>query len=133
MREVPDATRDLQVFWDDRFYQIVFWHLHILVFGLNVKTLPNWGATIILANSRFTHHASAAHSREHWIRGIQIRRWHNAAPDESSECTSGAFVIAPSAVTTLFRISFSIDDHSIATLSVRTGSDSSPEDPKLRV
>jgi hypothetical protein len=100
MRGVPDATRDLQVFWDDQFYQIVFWYLPSLVFGLNVKNVQNWGATIILANSRFSHHASAVHSREHWIRRIQIRRWHHEATDESTECTSGAFVIATSAVTT---------------------------------
>jgi hypothetical protein len=51
---------------------------------------------------------------------MQIIRWHDTATDESTECTIGAFVIAPSAVTTLFRISISIYDQSIATLSVRT-------------
>jgi hypothetical protein len=51
---------------------------------------------------------------------MQLIRWHDTVTDESTECTSGAFVIAPSAVTTLFRISISIYDHSIGTLSVRT-------------
>jgi hypothetical protein len=67
---------------------------------------------------------------------MQIIRWHDTATDESTECTSGTFVMAPSAVTTLFRISISIYDHSMATLSVRTvntGSDSSPEGLQLRV
>jgi hypothetical protein len=54
---------------------------------------------------------------------MQIIRWHDMATDESTKCTYGAFVIAPSAVTTLFRISFSIYDQSIATLSVRTASE----------
>jgi hypothetical protein len=51
---------------------------------------------------------------------MQIIRWHDTATDESTECTNAAFVKAPSEVTTLFRISISIYDHSIATLSVRT-------------
>jgi hypothetical protein len=51
---------------------------------------------------------------------MQLIRWHDTVTDESPECTSGAFFIAPSAVTTLFRISISIYDHSIATLPVRT-------------
>jgi hypothetical protein len=51
---------------------------------------------------------------------MKLIRWHDTATDESTEWTNGAFVIAPSAVTTLFRISISIYDHSIATLSVRT-------------
>jgi hypothetical protein len=51
---------------------------------------------------------------------MQLIRWHDTATDESTECTNGAFVIALSAVTTLFRISISIYDHSIAKLSVRT-------------
>jgi hypothetical protein len=51
---------------------------------------------------------------------MQLIRWHDTVTDESTECTSGAFVIAPSAVTTLFRISISIYDHSIETLSGRT-------------
>jgi hypothetical protein len=54
---------------------------------------------------------------------MQIKRWRDTATDESAECTNGAFVIAPSAVTALFRISFSIYDRSIATLAVRTASD----------
>jgi hypothetical protein len=51
---------------------------------------------------------------------VQLIRWHDTATDESTECTSGAFVIAPSAVATLFRISIFIYDHSVATLSART-------------
>jgi hypothetical protein len=51
---------------------------------------------------------------------MQLIRCHDTASDERTECTNGAFVIAASAVTTLFRISISIYDHSIATLSVRT-------------
>jgi hypothetical protein len=51
---------------------------------------------------------------------MKLIRWHDTAADEPTECTNGVFVIAPSAVTTLFRISISIYDHSIATLSVRT-------------
>jgi hypothetical protein len=51
---------------------------------------------------------------------MQLIRWHDTAADEPTECTNGAFLIAPSAVTTLLRISISIYDHSIATLSVRT-------------
>jgi hypothetical protein len=49
MREVPDATGDLQVFWDDWLYQIVFYICLIWVFGLNVKNHPNWKAIIIVA------------------------------------------------------------------------------------
>jgi hypothetical protein len=51
---------------------------------------------------------------------MQLIRWHDTATDESTECTNGAFVVAPSAVTTIFRISIFIYDHSVATLSVRT-------------
>jgi hypothetical protein len=51
---------------------------------------------------------------------MKLIRCHDIATDESTECTSGAYVIEPSAVTTLFRISISIYDHSIAALSVRT-------------
>jgi hypothetical protein len=127
---LPDICRS---FGTTGFSKLFLWYLPNLVFGLNVKNVQNWGATIILANSRFSHHASAVHSREHSIRGIQIRRWHHEATDESTECTSGAFVIAPSAVATLLRNSFSIYDHSLAKVSVRAGSDSSPEGPKLRV
>jgi hypothetical protein len=47
---------------------------------------------------------------------MQLIRWHDTVTDESTDCTSGASVIAPSAVTTLFRISISIYDYSIATL-----------------
>jgi hypothetical protein len=47
---------------------------------------------------------------------MQLLR-HDTVTDESTECTSGAFVIAPSAVTTVFRISISIYDHSAETLS----------------
>jgi hypothetical protein len=47
MRRVPDATRDLQVFWDDRFYQFVLGIYQIWFFGLIDKSLPNWKATII--------------------------------------------------------------------------------------
>jgi hypothetical protein len=54
---------------------------------------------------------------------MQIIRWHDTATDESTECTNGAFVIAPSTVATFFRNSISSYDHSIATLSVRTASD----------
>jgi hypothetical protein len=68
-----------------------------------------------------THHASAVHSCLHWIRGMQLIRWHDTATDESTECPN-AFVIVPSAVTILFRISIFIYDHSIATLSVSVDS-----------
>jgi hypothetical protein len=51
---------------------------------------------------------------------MQLIRWHGTATDESTECTSGAFVIVPSAVTTLFRISIYIYDRSVAILSMRT-------------
>jgi hypothetical protein len=51
MRGVPDATRALQVFWDDRFYQFVFGSYLTWVFGLIVKSRPNWEATIIFADS----------------------------------------------------------------------------------
>jgi hypothetical protein len=44
---------------------------------------------------------------------MQLIRWRDEATDESTECTNGAFVIAPSAVTTVFRISISIYDLSI--------------------
>jgi hypothetical protein len=52
MRGVSDATRDLQVFWDDQVSQIVFGIYLIWFFGLNVKNLPNWEATIFLADCR---------------------------------------------------------------------------------
>jgi hypothetical protein len=52
MRGVPDATRDLRVFWDDRFYQFAFGICLIWLFGLIVKSRPNLEATIILADSR---------------------------------------------------------------------------------
>jgi hypothetical protein len=52
MRGVLNATRDLQVFWDDGLYQIVFGIYQIWVFGLIVKNRPNWEATVILADSR---------------------------------------------------------------------------------
>jgi hypothetical protein len=51
---------------------------------------------------------------------MQLIRWHDTATDESTECTNGAFVIASSAVTTLFRIGISIYDHSKATLSEKS-------------
>jgi hypothetical protein len=51
---------------------------------------------------------------------MQIIRWHDTATDESTECTNGVFVIAPSAVTTLFIIGISTLRSLIATLSVRT-------------
>jgi hypothetical protein len=51
---------------------------------------------------------------------MQIIRWHDTATDESTECTNNAFIIAPSALTTLFRIGISIYDHFIAALAVRT-------------
>jgi hypothetical protein len=52
MRGVPDAARDQQDFWDDPVLSIGIWYLPNLVFGRNVKTRPNWEATIILADSR---------------------------------------------------------------------------------
>jgi hypothetical protein len=106
MRGVPDATRDLQVFWDDRFYQIVFGNCLIWVLDLMSETGRIGKSIVWLA----VDYASA----------VQLIRWQDTATDESTECTSGAFVIAPSAVTTLFRTSISIYDHSIAIMSVRT-------------
>jgi hypothetical protein len=53
------------------------------------------------------------------------------ATDESTECTSGAiFFIAPSAVTTLCRISIPVSQQ---LCSDTVGSDSSPEGSKLRL
>jgi hypothetical protein len=89
-----------------------------LVFGLDVRNRTNWEATIIWLTVDYAPRIGCAFSLTSDTR-ILIR-WHDTATDESTKCTSGAFVIAPSAVTTLFRISISIYDHSIATLSVRT-------------
>jgi hypothetical protein len=50
MRGVPDATRDMQVFWGDRFYQFVLGISTNLVLGLTKR--PNWEAIIVLAVSR---------------------------------------------------------------------------------
>jgi hypothetical protein len=52
MRDIPDATRDQQDFWDDRVYHLVFGIYIIWLFGRIAKTRPNWEATIILADRR---------------------------------------------------------------------------------
>jgi hypothetical protein len=39
---------------------------------------------------------------------MQLMRWHGTATDESTECTNGAFVIASSALTTLYIIGIHI-------------------------
>jgi hypothetical protein len=51
MKGVPDATRDQQDFWTT-VLAIGICYLPNLVFGRNVKTRPNWEATIILTDSR---------------------------------------------------------------------------------
>jgi hypothetical protein len=60
MRGFPDATRDQQVFWDDRFYQMVFGIYLMWFLDVMPKTARIWEAPIILADSREINRLTAS-------------------------------------------------------------------------
>jgi hypothetical protein len=60
MRGVPDATGDLQVFWDDDCIKL-FWYLVDLVFGLNIKSTRIGKPLLFWLDNRNAVHTLARH------------------------------------------------------------------------
>jgi hypothetical protein len=58
MREVPDATGDLQVFWDD-LHQFVFGNFRFGFFGLHSKTTRIGKPLLFWLNKRNANHTLA--------------------------------------------------------------------------